>query len=63
MKNKRLLVFANGNYIFGAERVTIDILKGLKERGYSIHCIVSGWNDGNFIKYLQNIGIEYTVIK
>ena len=63
MKKKRLLVLANGNYIFGAERVTINILQGLKEKGYTVHCIVSGWNDGNFIKYLQQLEIPYTSIK
>ena len=63
MRNKRLLVVVNGNYIYGAERVTIDILEGLKESGYKIHCIVSGWNDGNFIKHLGMLGIDYTIIK
>ena len=63
MKNKRLLVLVNGNYVSGAERMTIEILKGLKDSDNSVHCIVSGWNDGNFIKHLRMLGIEYTVIK
>jgi len=63
MRKKRLLVFANGNYIFGAERVTIDILEDLKKKDYTVHCIVSGWNDGNFIRYLEEIGIEYSTMK
>ncbi len=63
MTPKNILVVVNGNYIFGAERVTLNILKGLKENGYGIHCMVSGWNDGNFIRHLNELGIEYTVIK
>lgn len=63
MKSLRLLVLTNGNYIFGAERVTLDILKGLKERGYVLHCIVSGWNDGHFIRLLEEMQIGYSVTK
>lgn len=63
MNKKNILVVVNGNYIFGAERVTLNILKGLKEKGYGVHCMVSGWNDGNFIHHLQELGVEYTVVK
>lgn len=63
MSKKNILAVVNGNYIFGAERVTLNILQGLKERGYGIHCMVSGWNDGNFIQHLQQLGIKYNVIK
>ena len=63
MNKKGILVIVNGNYIFGAERVTLNILQGLKERRYGIHCMVSGWNDGNFISHLKELAIEYTVIK
>ena len=63
MSKKNILVVVNGNYIFGAERVTLNIMKGLKEKGYGVHCMVSGWNDGNFITHLKELGITYTVIK
>ena len=63
MSKKNILVVINGNYIFGAERVTLNILQGLKQNGYGVHCMVSGWNDGNFIQHLQQLGINYTVIK
>lgn len=63
MNKKNLLVVVNGNYIFGAERVTLNILKGLKAKGHGVHCLVSGWNDGNFIHHLEELGVSYTVIK
>jgi glycosyltransferase involved in cell wall biosynthesis len=63
MNKKKLLVIVNGNYIFGAERVTLNILKGLKEKGHGVHCLVSGWNDGNFINHLKELDVNYTIIK
>src|SRR5689334_7298060 len=61
--SKKILVIAAGSYISGAEKVMYDIIQGLKVRGYQIHCVVSGWNDGNFIKKLDELTVEYTLIK
>src|SRR5258708_3698252 len=61
--SKRILVIAAGNYISGAEKITLDVIRGFKENGYLVHCMVSGWNDGNFIRKLNELNIDYTVIK
>lgn len=60
---KNILVFIGATYFFGAEKVTLDVLKGFKNCGYNIHCIVSGWNNGDFIGRIQKLGINYTPIK
>lgn len=63
MNTKKILVIAGGTYVSGAEKVTIDVLKGLKEKGYDLLCMVSGWNDGDFIDSLKQTGIQYKAIK
>ncbi len=62
-KAKKILVIAGATYISGAEKVTIDVIRGLKENGYELHCMVSGWNDGDFIEALEKIEVPYTAIK
>ncbi len=60
---KRILILTNGNYISGAEKVTLEVIKGLQERGFALHCMVSGWNDGRFIAELEKQQQPYSVIK
>ena len=60
---KRLLVIAGGTYIFGAEKVTLAVLEGLKEKGYQMNVLISGWNDGSFAKALQNLNINFYKLK
>lgn len=60
---KRLLVIAGGTYIFGAEKVTLAVLEGLKEKGYQMNVLISGWNDGSFAKALQNLNIPFFKLK
>ncbi|MFN4006817.1 MAG: glycosyltransferase family 4 protein [Chitinophagaceae bacterium] len=64
MKEKRrILAIVSASYFFGAEKISLDVFKGLKNNGFSIHCIVSGWNDGDFIERLKKNGISYTEVK
>ncbi len=60
---KKILVIAGGTYVSGAEKVTLDVLEGFKENGHTVHCMVSGWNDGDFISRLQKLNVPYTAIK
>ncbi len=60
---KRILILTNGNYISGAEKVTLQVIKGLQERGFELHSLVSGWNDGRFIAELRAMRQTYSVIK
>lgn len=60
---KSILIIANGNYISGAEKVTLDVMHGLKEQGYNLHCMASGWNDGDFIGRVKSIEIPVTITK
>ncbi len=60
---KRLLVIAGGSYIYGAEKVTLDVIKGLSEAGYEVNVIISGWNDGVFAKALDKLHVKYYSLK
>jgi len=60
---KKILVIAGGTYVSGAEKVTLDVIQGFLENGHEVHCMVSGWNDGDFISRLQKLHVPYTAIK
>jgi glycosyltransferase involved in cell wall biosynthesis len=61
-KNDNILILAGGGYIFGAETVTLSIIKFLNKQ-FPVHCAVNGWNDGQFIKILKEFKVEFTEIK
>ncbi|MGY3053557.1 glycosyltransferase involved in cell wall biosynthesis [Pedobacter sp. UYEF25] len=61
--DKKVLVFCGGSYVFGAEIVTLSVLDVFKSNGIQVHCIVSGWNNGDFIKRLEQNSISFTVVK
>lgn len=62
VKKKKILFIVGGSYISGAEIVSLDVIKGLKN-DYEIHCAISGWNDGDFKSRLEKENITYTEIK
>lgn len=55
----RVLVVCAAGYISGKEKVTLDLLKGLKESGHDVFCIVSNWGNGSFAQQLEQEGIPY----
>ena len=61
--SKKLLVIAGGNYIFGAEKVTLDVIEGLSNNGYEVNAIISGWGNGAFAKALDNLQVKYYKLK
>jgi glycosyltransferase involved in cell wall biosynthesis len=63
MPRQRVLAFVGGTYVFGAEIAALDMLSELARRGHHIHCVVSGWNDGDMIRRLERLGWPYTVAK
>ncbi|MFD2999138.1 glycosyltransferase family 4 protein [Pontibacter toksunensis] len=60
---KKILFFCGANYVFGKEVVTFNLIKELREKGVHVHCIVNGWNDGDFIKRLKAEGVSYNEVK
>ncbi len=63
MKPKKILFVCSASYVFGAEKITLNVIGGLQKYGYRVHCVVSGWNDGQFISELNKMGVSYSVIK
>lgn len=59
---KRILLLVGATRVYGAEIGMLNVMRGLKKRGYHIHCVVSGWNDGDFISRLQEENIPYSVL-
>lgn len=62
-EEKKLLVIAGGNYIFGAEKVTLDVIEGLVEDGYEVKAIISGWGNGQFARSLDSKGVGFYKLK
>lgn len=60
---KKILFFCGASYVFGKEIVTLNLLKELKKNGVIVHCIVSGWNNGDFIQRLSKAGISFNEVK
>lgn len=50
---KKIIVFAGATYMFGAEKVTMNVIKGLQGEKYDITVLINGWNNGDFIKNLE----------
>ena len=60
MKKQKILAVCGATYVSGQEIVTLRFMEGLIARGYEVHFVVSGWNDGDFIQRLRERGIPYT---
>ena len=58
----RILYQCGGAYVSGMEVIELAVMRGLVERGHAVHCIVSGWNDGDFIARLTEVGIPHTIV-
>jgi glycosyltransferase involved in cell wall biosynthesis len=56
---KRILILTTGSYVFGTEKVILQLLKGLKTE-FEFYCLVNGWNDGRFIDQLTKMEIPYS---
>lgn len=56
----RILYVCGGSYVSGTEIVELSIMEGLAERGHEVHCVVNGWNDGDFVARLDALGIGHT---
>lgn len=61
--SKKILLCIPATYIAGAEMTNIETVKLLKSKGNQLHCIINGWNDGEFKKILNNQNINFTEIK
>lgn len=61
--SKKILVIAGGAYIYGAEKVTLDVMEGMRDKGYQVEAIISGWGDGRFAAALDKLNIKYQKLK
>ena len=59
----RILVVCGGSHVAGLEIINLTLMRQLKENGHVVFCLLSGWNDGEFITRLQEIDIAYKSVK
>lgn len=60
---RRILFFCGASYVFGKEIVTLNLIRELRDKGVIVHCIVSGWNNGDFTQRLNYEKIPYDEVK
>ncbi|HOZ79596.1 MAG TPA: glycosyltransferase family 4 protein [Ferruginibacter sp.] len=60
---KKILFFTGGSYVAGLEIVTLQLIKGLKDRGIDVRCVVNGWNDGDFKSRLAAMNVPCYEVK
>lgn len=60
---KRILFLVGATNVYGAEIAMLNVMRGLKKRCYEVHCIASGWSDGDFASRLQSEGISFSKLK
>lgn len=60
---KKILFLTIGSYVGGLEIVTLHLIRKLKAEGHELKCLVTGWNDGRFIRELEELGVPYETVK
>jgi len=58
----KILFLCGAGRLFGKERVTLSLIKGLRDRGHKVMCLTSTWKDGKFEKQLQQLSIPYGAV-
>lgn len=59
----RILFFIGGSYVAGVEIVSLNLIKGLKESGFEVRCVINKWNDGDFKTRLADIDVPFIEVK
>jgi glycosyltransferase involved in cell wall biosynthesis len=59
----KIIVICSGTYCYGEETVSLAVMSGLKENGHTVHCLASGWNNGEFPSQLRVREISYTLVR
>jgi glycosyltransferase involved in cell wall biosynthesis len=59
----RILFTCGGAVVSGAEITALQLMSGLRDRGHSIHCLASTWNNGEFVGRLTERRISHTLVR
>jgi glycosyltransferase involved in cell wall biosynthesis len=49
----RISIFCGGTYVSGMEINTVNLIRGLRDRGHNVRVLANGWNDGDFVSRLE----------
>ena len=60
--DKRILFVVGGSFVYGTEVNMLHCMAGLRDKGWQVHCVVNGWNDGDFVSRLEQEHIPYSVL-
>lgn len=47
--------------VFGAERMTFEVLRVLRNRGASVHCIVNSWENHRIVELVRRLGVGHSI--
>lgn len=62
MASLRVIACCGGMVIVaGLERMTFEVLRVLRERGASVHCIVNSWENDRIVPLAQAIGATWSI--
>ena len=61
--SKKILFFTGGAYVAGLEIMMLTLIRGLKDKGNDVRCVINGWNDGDFKNRLSEIDVPYYEVK
>jgi glycosyltransferase involved in cell wall biosynthesis len=56
----KVVFICSAGLVSGKERQTLGLMSELRRRGHHIHCVVSSWSSGAFLKLLQAENIPHS---
>ncbi len=62
-KKLNILVVAGASFIYGAEKVLLEMIRHLSLSRHNLFCAINGWNDGAFAAALDKMSVRYKAIK
>ena len=62
LSGTRVLACCGGMVVvFGAERMTFEVLRILKSRGAAVHCIVNSWENHRILELVDRLGASHSI--
>jgi glycosyltransferase involved in cell wall biosynthesis len=55
----RILFICGAGIVSGREMATLNLIRGLRERGHDVRCIASTWGDGKLAERLEAAGVPF----
>ena len=63
MSARDVLIVCGAGYVSGKEVVSLTLARGLRDLGYDVEFVASSWNDGDFVRRLDQAGFRYRCLR